>query len=149
MQNITQGHDAFELVNIRAIHNGQDVKLVGAHPFECSVKALIGVDVRKIECAYHFPQRLIGILRQLKFQSQAVDNPDYAAAIHHEETIEHAWLNLLPCFPNRHFRWKRLRYSPHDAEHLTLARSLPCLRLREVYAILYRQRFVDRLLLKS
>ena len=136
-------------MNIRTIHDRQNVKLVGTHPFECHVKALIGVDMRKIACAYNVPQLLIGVLRQLTFQSEAVNNPDYSAAIHHDEASKFTRLGLLPCFPNRQFHWQRFRYDPHDAEYLTLTMSLARLRLREVYAILNRQGIIDRLLLKS
>src|SRR6516164_6011418 len=132
-------------MHIRAIHNRQNVKLVGAHPFECQVKALIGVDVWKIECIYNCSQLLIGILRQLTFQPEAVDNPDYATAIHHEKASKFTRLGLLPCFPNREFRWQRLGQSPDHPDYLTLTMSKARLRVREVYTILDCQCFVDRL----
>ena len=136
-------------MHIRTIHNGQDVKLVGAHPFECQVKALIGVDVRKIESTYKCPQLSIGILRQLTLQREAVDNPDYAAAIHHEPTFEIRSIGLAAMLPEPSVPLAATPLRARmTASYLTLTMSLARLCLREVYAILYCQGFVDGLPLK-
>ena len=132
-------------MHIRAIHDRQDVNLVGPHPFQCQVKSLIGVNMRKIEYVDNLPKLLVGILREFTFQRGAVDYSDYAAAIQHEPGLEFTRVGPLQCFPNRNLARQRLGQSAHDSDYLTLSLSLAGLRRGQVYAVLHCQGLVDRL----
>src|SRR5664279_5372617 len=136
-------------MHIRAIHDRQDVNLVGPHPFQRQVKALIGVNMRKIEYVDNLPKLQVGILREFPFQRCTVDYSDYAAAIQHEPGLESAQVGTLQCFPNRNLAWQRLCQSAHDSDYLTLTLTLAGLRRWQVYAVLYCKGLVDGLQLKS
>ena len=48
IEDIGQDDNAHQVVNVRPIHNGEDIQLSGAHAFERQMKRLVGMDVRKI-----------------------------------------------------------------------------------------------------
>jgi len=52
IQNIAQGYDAFELVDVGATNNGQEFKLGHAHALKRQIKRLILVDVRERACIH-------------------------------------------------------------------------------------------------
>ena len=58
VQNIVQGHDAFQLVYVSTAHYRQQFELICAHSLECQIKPLVGVDVGENRPAYELAQLL-------------------------------------------------------------------------------------------
>jgi hypothetical protein len=55
-QNIPAQYNSFQLVNIRAAYDWQEIEPGGAHAFQSQVKRLIGVEMRKRLRIHQFAQ---------------------------------------------------------------------------------------------
>lgn len=149
MQDILQCHDAFQLVHIRTIDHRQDLDLVCPHAFERQLQALVRVDVRKSQRINQLAELLIRTFGQLSLQPCKVDHANYTSSIRHQPRSDIIRSNPFQGFPNRDLGRQQLARSLHDSYYLTLTMPSACLRLRQVYAILHGQGFVDGLVLQS
>src|SRR5205823_204463 len=84
IQDIAQGHNAFQLVHIRTAHYRQDFHLICSHALECQVQPLVGVDVWKHKRTHELAKLLISSFRHFSLQHRNVDNADYSTSISHQ-----------------------------------------------------------------
>src|SRR5271157_40010 len=149
IQDVAQGHDALQLVDVSTAHDRQDFDLVCAHALKRQIKLLVGVDVGKNARIHQFTQLLVSTFRHLSFEGRHVDNANHTSSIGHQPGSELTRADPFQGLPNRDLGWQQLGRRAHDSVHRTLTMSLAQLRRREVYAILHCQGFVDGLPLQS
>src|ERR1035437_4257305 len=70
IQNIVQGHNAFQLVHISTAHYRQHLDPVCAHALERQIKSLVRVDVWKNKPTHELIQMLGGTFCLLSFRSE-------------------------------------------------------------------------------
>src|SRR6266508_3783227 len=101
IQDIAQGQDAFQLVDISAAHYRQDFDLVCTHALEGQIKPLVGVDVRKSTRSQQLPHLVGGIFCHLSFERLEGDNANYTSSISHQPGSEFTRAYPFQSLPNR------------------------------------------------
>jgi len=77
VEDIAQGDDALELVDIGAIDDGQDFDVSFAHAFEGEMQGMVGVDVGEVEGFEETEERLFGAtVGEGGFEGRTAENAD-------------------------------------------------------------------------
>src|SRR5258708_39279701 len=114
------------------------------------MERMVRVDVRKISHVHTTPQSLAnsaitgGLSQPLK-----TDDADHAAVIAYGPRVKFAGLQFFQSLLDRKLRTQDFAGIPHRLNHCALSSLLTRLRRGQMNAVLVRQTFVDRLLLKS
>src|ERR1700687_858461 len=120
-----------------------------AHPIQRYVERLVLMYMRKVRPTLEFTQPFscTAIGSRLS-QPLKADDADHSSRIADGPGMKFAGARLFQGFLNRQLRTPRFAGIPHRLSHPALSSALR-FRRRQMNAVLVRQHFVDRLLLKS
>src|SRR6266403_3989584 len=121
-----------------------------AHAVERQVERMVSVDMRKISPIHKFTQSFAHIAISVSLsQLLKTEDADHAAVIADGPRVKFAGFRFFQSFPDRKLRTPNFAGIPHCLNHCALSSLLTRLRRGQMNAVLVRQNFVGRLLLKS
>src|ERR1700686_4381100 len=121
-----------------------------AHAVERQVERMVRVDMRKISPIHKFTQSFSRIASSVCLsQPLKTKDADHAAVIADGPRVKFAGFRFFQSFLDRQFPTPYFASIPHCLNHSALSSLLTRLRRGQMNAVLVRQNFVDRLLLKS
>ena len=168
VENIAQGDDAFQLVNVGTIDYGKNIQLVFSHALKGEVQSMVGMDVGEGERIDDPAERLIadvGSLGQLRLERLGGDDAHDAAVVLDKpggRRCRRARLHGLQGLSYGGVRRQEtggsgglvgglvwgLAGSLHDPDYLVLDAALASAG-RQVNAVLFGEGLVDRLMLEA
>ena len=113
IKDISQGHDAFEFVNVGPIHNGQNVDPRCAHPFQSEMQGMVRMDMRKVQFLEEISELQVLAIASSVFQFRPGENADDISLVRDRPGAELTGGNTLERLLNAQLCRQDLSRTPH------------------------------------